>query len=168
MRKLALWLALFFVAGSAAAARVECITAATIDPVTLLSGTAIRVKGGNLSADIEVYSTDDASGVVPSICGAITCAGFDAGALAEVWTKCDRKAPWLLMENTFPFSEAAKRGVDFESDCLIALKVTNTGATGSACLYLSVTNDRGLGPEDNTKTTVQDGEEKGDWAKKVP
>ncbi len=167
MRKLLPLLLLALLATPAEAARIECITANTIDGSTSLSATAIRVKGGNLAgADIEVYSDADAEDG-PTTCtvgGSITCAGWDTSGAAEIWKRCDRNAPWLQMGNTATMTAATRYSVVLESDCLVALKVTDTGAGGDVCLYLSVTSEKGLSPTNE----VQDGSTKGSWAELVP
>ena len=166
---LALMLAL---AGPAAPAEIRCITANTIDgssdPLAAnFSGTALRVRGGNLPGlDLEVFSSDDAF-VDPVTCdvgGTITCAGWDTDGAAEVYKKCQRNAPWRQVSNTGTITAAtAFFGLE-DSDCLYALKITDTGTTGSVCLHLAVTSERSLIPTN----AVEDGSEIKPWSELVP
>lgn len=163
---------LVLICAPAAALRIECITPATTrsavnctaadDPWDCctgsgagatcddLSATAIRVDGHG-PVDYEIYASSEAEDA-PTECtpvigagAAVTCAGYDTTGEAELWSKCDPNAPWLQTNNTTAVnaaSGAARWGQGLDSDCLYALKITDTGSGDDACFYLSIVSSR--------------------------
>ena len=172
------WKILIFVVGAlvaagAFAARIECITGQSVETVACsdgtatpstcdLSRTAIRVKTGNTTADIEVYADTDAVDS-PSTCsvgGVVTCNGWDGTGEIAVYKKCDHNSTWRQVPNTTNRTAMFGWSIVRESDCHYALRVVNDGSTNSGCFYLSVTGERGL-PAD---AEVTEGDETGRWA----
>lgn len=171
---LAAALILFAAAATAEAARVECITGASVEVDACgtgcnLSLTGIRTKSKTTTYNFEVYS-DERAVSSPATCVApdttvVTCNGFDSTGSVELWMKCDRNAPFLLMEFSGPsagvvtFTEAGANGRALMSDCFVRLRVVDPGTTNSACFYLGVT-----GVDIKSDDEVQEGSTKGSWA----